>query len=73
MRREKIMTNTKTATGTKVIVRQTRSRIGRNERIRATLNALGLGHIGQEKEHTLTPSVTGMIEKVKSIVRVRKA
>ena len=70
------MTGTKESKSTssmKVIVRQTRSLIGRNERVRGTLNALGLGKVGQEQEHVLSPSITGMIEKVKSIVRVRKA
>ena len=59
--------------GLKVVVRQTRSMIGRDESVRDTLRSLGLGRIGKEKEHTLNPSVTGMINRVKSIVRVRKA
>ena len=60
-------------TGIKVIVRQTRSEIGRDDRVRDTLRALGLGRVGKECEHELNPSVSGMINRVKSIVRVRKA
>lgn len=56
----------------KVIVKQTRSQIGRNQQVRDTLKALGLGRIGKEVEHELSPAVTGMIERVKQIVRVRK-
>ncbi len=57
----------------KVIVKQIRSQIGRDERVRDTLKALGLGRIGKEAEHTLSPSVSGMIHRVKQVVRVRKA
>lgn len=57
----------------KVIVKQVRSQIGRDERVKGTLRALGLGRIGKEAEHTLTPSVSGMIHRVKQVIRVRKA
>ena len=61
------------SSGKKVIVRQTRSLIGRNQQVRGTLCALGLGHIGDSCEHTATPSVLGMIRRVHSIVEVKEA
>lgn len=64
---------TKAESNLKVIVRQTRSSIGRDDRVRNTLAALGLGRIGDEQTHTLTDSVAGMVHRVKNIVRVRKA
>ncbi|NDC37399.1 MAG: 50S ribosomal protein L30 [Proteobacteria bacterium] len=57
----------------KVIVKQTRSQIGRNQIVRDTLKALGLGRIGKEAQHELSPAVSGMIDRVKQVVRVRKA
>jgi large subunit ribosomal protein L30 len=57
----------------KVIVKQTRSQIGRNQSVRDTLKALGLGRIGKEAQHELSPAVSGMIDRVKQVVRVRKA
>ena len=57
----------------KVIVKQIRSQIGRDDRVKDTLKALGLGRIGKEAQHELNPSVTGMIQRVKQVVRVRKA
>lgn len=59
--------------GKKIIVRQTRSHIGRNQEVRGTLCALGLGRIGDTCEHTATPSVLGMIRRVHSIVSVTDA
>ena len=57
----------------KVIVRQTRSQIGRDNRVRDSLRALGLGKIGKEATHELTPSIAGIINRVKQVVSVRKA
>lgn len=59
--------------GKKIVVRQTRSLIGRNQEVRGTLRALGLGHIGDSCEHTASPSVLGMIRRVHSIVTVTPA
>ncbi|MBN8547812.1 MAG: 50S ribosomal protein L30 [Deltaproteobacteria bacterium] len=57
-------------TGKKIVVRQTRSKIGRNKEVRNTLCALGLGNIGDTCEHVASPSVLGMIRRVHSIVEV---
>jgi large subunit ribosomal protein L30 len=54
----------------KVVVKQIRSKIGRNPRTVRTLQALGLGSIGNQKELTLNPSVEGMIKGVKHLVEV---
>lgn len=56
--------------GSKITIRQTRSVAGRNDRVRDTLKALGLGRIGKEKQHTVTPSIAGMVTKVRSLVEV---
>jgi large subunit ribosomal protein L30 len=57
----------------KVKVTQVRSLIGRSERVRRTLDALGLGRIGKMKLHTLNDSTRGMLKKVEHLIRVEKA
>jgi large subunit ribosomal protein L30 len=54
----------------KVLVKQIRSQNGRTKPVQDTLRALGLGRIGREKEHTLSPCVYGMLRKVNHLVRV---
>jgi large subunit ribosomal protein L30 len=54
----------------KVLVRQVRSQIGRNPRTIKTLEAIGLGKIGKQKELTLSPAVQGMLNGVKHLVEV---
>ena len=49
---------------------QTRSPIGRLADQRQTLIGLGLNKIGRTRELEDTPSVRGMINKVKHLVRV---
>ena len=53
-----------------VRVTQTRSAIGRLGDQRQTLIGLGLNKIGRTRELEDTPSVRGMIKKVKHLVRV---
>ena len=53
-----------------VRVTQTRSGIGRLKDQRKTLIGLGLNKIGRTRELEDTPSVRGMINKVKHLVRV---
>jgi len=55
-----------------VLVKQIHSAIGTNPKIRATLKSLGLGRIGKERKHKLTPQVAGMINKVKFLVKVEE-
>jgi len=53
-----------------VVVTQTRSAIGRQADQRQTLIGLGLNKIGRTREIEDTPSVRGMINKVKHLVKV---
>lgn len=58
------------ATKQTVRVTQTRSAIGRLGDQRQTLIGLGLNKIGRTRELEDTPSVRGMINKVKHLVSV---
>jgi large subunit ribosomal protein L30 len=51
-------------------VTQVRSKIGQSERHRGTLRALGLGKIGDVREHTESPQLAGMLRKVKHLVKI---
>ncbi len=52
----------------KIKVKQVKSGIKRPQRQKRTLEALGLKKIGQVVEHEETPSILGMIDKVKHLV-----
>ncbi len=54
----------------KVNITQVRSTIGRPERQKRTIEALGLGKINRTVEVELTPSIQGMINKVSHLVSV---
>ncbi len=54
----------------KIQVKQIKSSIGYNRRQRATLLGLGLRRINHAVEVEDTPSVRGMIDKVKHLVAV---
>ena len=56
--------------GTRVVIRQTKSGIGYTERQRATLRGLGLRGIRSVSDLENTPSVRGMIDKVRHLVEV---
>ena len=51
-------------------VTQTRSGIRHTQRQKDTLRALGLGRIGRTVEHSVTPSVMGMLKRVSHLVEV---
>ena len=53
-------------------VTQTKSAIGRKSDQRQTLIGLGLNKIGRTRDLEDTPSVRGMIKKVKHLVRVQQ-
>ena len=55
-----------------VRVTQTKSVIGRKIDQRQTLIGLGLNKVGRTRELEDTPSVRGMINKVKHLVRVEQ-
>ncbi len=59
------MSNNKT-----IVITQKRSPIGRQSYQKKTLIGLGLNKIGRSKELEDTPSVRGMINKVKHLVEV---
>ena len=54
----------------KVRNKQLRSTIKILESQKITLRALGLRKIGMEVEHELSPSISGMIDKVKHLVEI---
>jgi large subunit ribosomal protein L30 len=56
----------------KVRVTQIRSPIGRTQDQRATLVGLGLNKINRTRDLEDTPSVRGMINKVKHLVQVEE-
>ncbi len=56
----------------KVKIKQIKSTIKRLESQKRTLEALGLRKIGMEVEHELSPSINGMISKVKHLVSINE-
>ena len=57
----------------KLKITQTRSQIGQTQRHRGTLRALGLGRIGRSAEHEESPTLAGMLRKVRHLVRIEEA
>ena len=56
----------------KVKIKQIKSTIKRLESQKRTLEPLGLRKIGMEVEHELSPSINGMINKVKHLVSINE-
>ncbi|TFH39592.1 MAG: 50S ribosomal protein L30 [Bacteroidia bacterium] len=56
----------------RIRVTQVRSRIGRPERQKRTLEALGLRKINQSVEHEATPQIIGMVKAISHLVRVEE-
>jgi len=56
----------------KLKVTQIRSGIGKPERQKRTLQALGIKRMHQTVEVTPTPQILGMIEKVRHLVEVKE-
>jgi len=54
----------------KLKITQTRSAVGQSPAHRGTLRALGLGKIGRSAEHPESPTLAGMLRKVRHLVRV---
>ena len=57
----------------RIRITQVRSAIGQSGKHRGTLRALGLGRIGKAREHEEGPVVTGMLRKVRHLVKVEDA
>ena len=56
----------------KIRVTQVKSKIGRPERQKRTMLALGLKKMNQTVEHEATPQVLGMVEKVAHLLKVEE-
>ena len=56
----------------KIKITQVRSKIGRPERQKRTLEALGLKRIRHTVEHEATPQILGMVNRVKHLVKVEE-
>ena len=56
----------------KLRIKQVRSVIGRPERQKRTMRALGLRKINHTREVVATPQILGMIEKVKHLISVEE-
>ncbi|TML42787.1 MAG: 50S ribosomal protein L30 [Actinobacteria bacterium] len=54
----------------KLKITQTRSAVGQSPAHHGTLRALGLGKIGRSAEHPESPTLAGMLRKVRHLVRV---
>ncbi len=57
----------------KIRVTQVRSKINRPQDQKRTLAALGLRKLNQTVEHDATPTIVGMVNKVKHLVSVEEA
>jgi large subunit ribosomal protein L30 len=56
----------------KLKVTQVRSVIGRKQKHKDTIKALGLGKIGRVKQHDDNPVIRGMINRVSYLVKVEE-
>jgi large subunit ribosomal protein L30 len=54
----------------KIRITQVRSKNGRPERQKRTLEALGIRKLNHSVEHEATPQILGMVEKIRHLVRV---
>jgi large subunit ribosomal protein L30 len=54
----------------KIKVTQVKSQIGRLQNQKGTLEALGLRKMNQTVEHEATPTIIGMVNRVKHLVSV---
>ena len=56
----------------KIRVKQVRSKIRRPQNQKRTLEALGLRKMNQVVEHDATPTILGMVNKVKHLISVEE-
>ena len=56
----------------KIVIKQIRSKIRRPGTQKRTLEALGLRKMNQEVTHEATPTILGMVNKVKHLVSVKE-
>ncbi len=54
----------------KIRITQVKSKIGKPERQKKTLEALGIRKLNHSVEHKATPQILGMVVKVRHLVKV---
>ncbi len=54
----------------KIRITQIRSKNGKPERQKRTLEALGIHRLNHSVEHEATPQILGMVQKIRHLVRV---
>ena len=54
----------------KIRITQVKSKNGKPQRQKATLEALGIHKLNHSVEHEATPQIMGMVEKVRHLVRI---
>ncbi len=55
---------------TKIRITQVKSKNGKPERQKRTLEALGIHRLNHSVEHESTPQIMGMVEKIRHLVKV---
>jgi len=55
---------------TKIRITQVRSRNGKPERQKRTLDALGIRKLNHSAVHEATPQILGMVNKIRHLVKV---
>jgi large subunit ribosomal protein L30 len=53
----------------KIRITQVRSKNGKPERQKRTLEALGIKKLNRSVEHEATPQILGMVEKIRHLVK----
>lgn len=66
----KYLTDKKETTMAKIRITQVKSKNGKPERQKRTLEALGIRKLNHSVEHEATPQILGMVEKVRHLVIV---
>jgi large subunit ribosomal protein L30 len=54
----------------KIRITQVKSKNGKPERQKRTLEALGIRKLNHSVEHEATPQIMGMVEKIRHLVKV---
>jgi large subunit ribosomal protein L30 len=67
---KKYLTDSKVTTMAKIRITQVKSKNGKPERQKRTLEALGIRKLNHSVEHEATPQILGMVEKVRHLVKV---
>lgn len=67
---KEFLTVSKAHTMAKIRITQIRSKNGKPERQKRTLEALGIHRLNHSVEHEATPQILGMVQKIRHLVRV---